>query len=34
VTVRSHISRGLATLRLRIRTEQDDSYSPGEAATA
>lgn len=34
VTVRSHISRGLATLRLRIRTEQDDIYSPGEAATA
>ncbi|HEY0804626.1 MAG TPA: SigE family RNA polymerase sigma factor [Pseudonocardiaceae bacterium] len=34
VTVRSHISRGLATLRLRIRAEQDENYSPGEAATA
>jgi RNA polymerase sigma-70 factor (sigma-E family) len=31
-TVRSHISRGLATLRVRIRT--DDSYPAGEAATA
>lgn len=33
-TVRSHISRGLATLRIRIRADQDDSYSAGEAATA
>ena len=33
-TVRSHISRGLATLRLRLQTEKDDSYPTGEAATA
>jgi len=33
-TVRSHISRGLARLRLRMRTEKDTGIARGEAATA
>ena len=33
-TVRSHVSRGLAAMRLRIKTEKDSDITRGEAATA
>lgn len=33
-TVRSHVSRGLAAMRLRIQTEKDSDIARGEAATA